>query len=170
MYLRSSNLDASIIKLKGLGFNQYFQYGCSDRVDFWAWPVEILVFASPTGYMLTSSGFPFLNWVYYINSSKMIGAILNSNWLFLKLNCFIYNYLSVLPDHSMVVMNYVLYCCPCFRVEKQKLQKKIKNQTHTHTHCSCIAWSRTQDTYIWWRWQCWEPLLAQGFYLKFICF
>jgi hypothetical protein len=25
-------------------------------------PVEIRVFASPTDYMLTSSGFPFLNW------------------------------------------------------------------------------------------------------------
>jgi hypothetical protein len=29
----------------------------SDRGDFWAYSVEILVFASPTGYMLTSSGF-----------------------------------------------------------------------------------------------------------------
>jgi hypothetical protein len=32
--------------------------GGSDRVDFRAYSVEILVFASPTGYMLTSSGFP----------------------------------------------------------------------------------------------------------------
>ena len=29
--------------------------------DFWAQPVEILVFASPTGYMFTSFGFPLLN-------------------------------------------------------------------------------------------------------------
>ena len=35
----------------------------SDRGDFWAQPVEMLVFASPTGYMmLTSSGLPLLNW------------------------------------------------------------------------------------------------------------
>ena len=34
----------------------------SDQGDFWASPVEILVFASPTGYMLTSSGFPSLIW------------------------------------------------------------------------------------------------------------
>ena len=33
----------------------------SDQGGFWASPVEILVFASPTGYMLTSSGFPLLN-------------------------------------------------------------------------------------------------------------
>ena len=41
---------------------------------FWAIPpVDILVFASPTGYMLTSSGFPSLNWdIISINSSKMI--------------------------------------------------------------------------------------------------
>ena len=30
--------------------------------DFWAWPVEILVFASLTGYMFTSTGSPLLNW------------------------------------------------------------------------------------------------------------
>ena len=29
----------------------------NDREDSWAQPVEIRVFASPTGYMLTSSGF-----------------------------------------------------------------------------------------------------------------
>ena len=34
----------------------------SDRGDSWASSVEILVFASPTGYMLTTSGFPILNW------------------------------------------------------------------------------------------------------------
>ena len=32
--------------------------GLSVRGDFWALPVEILVFTSPTGYMFTSSGFP----------------------------------------------------------------------------------------------------------------
>ena len=38
----------------------------SDQGDFWAQSVEILVFASPTGYMLTSSGFPLLNWgIFY---------------------------------------------------------------------------------------------------------
>ena len=47
----------------------------SDRGGFWAEPVEILVFASPTGQVLTSSGFPLLNWVYSINSSKMIGKL-----------------------------------------------------------------------------------------------
>ena len=34
----------------------------SDRGDFWAQPVEIPVFASPPGYMLTSSSFPLLKW------------------------------------------------------------------------------------------------------------
>ena len=34
--------------------------------DHWAEPVEILVFAIPTGYMLTSSGYPVLNWgIFY---------------------------------------------------------------------------------------------------------
>ena len=38
----------------------------SERGDFWAEPVEILVFASPTGYMLTSAGFCTLNWgIFY---------------------------------------------------------------------------------------------------------
>jgi len=62
----------------------------------------ILVFASPTGYLLTSSGFTLLNWVYFINPSKMMGnssAAWNFNWLFLKLNRFICNEISVLPDH-----------------------------------------------------------------------
>ena len=57
-------------------------------------PVEILVFASPTGNMFTSSGSPLLNWVYSINSSKMVGnfpALFNFNRLFLKLNRFICN-------------------------------------------------------------------------------
>ena len=34
--------------------------------DVWASTVEILVFESPTGYMLTSSGFLLLNWgIFY---------------------------------------------------------------------------------------------------------
>jgi hypothetical protein len=56
---------------------------------------NILVFASPTGYMLTSSGFPLLNWgIFFYNSSKMVSNfpdILNFNRLFLKLNRFICN-------------------------------------------------------------------------------
>ena len=36
-------------------------------------PVENLVFASPTGYIITSSGFPIINWVYSIDSSEMVG-------------------------------------------------------------------------------------------------
>ena len=40
--------------------------GTSGRGDFWAQSIEILVFASPTGYILISSGFPLLNWgVFY---------------------------------------------------------------------------------------------------------
>ena len=38
----------------------------SEWGDFLALPVEILVFASPTGYMFTSSRFPLLNWgIFY---------------------------------------------------------------------------------------------------------
>ena len=58
----------SYIDLQGVGaqttyhrilmvFPLFPSMGTSDRGDFWAYPVEILVFASPTGYMLTSSGF-----------------------------------------------------------------------------------------------------------------
>jgi hypothetical protein len=64
----------------------------SDRGDFWAQLVNILVFASPTGYMETTSGFALLSWVYSIDSFKMINnfhEVLNLNWLFLKLNRFI---------------------------------------------------------------------------------
>jgi hypothetical protein len=60
------------------------------------------VFASPTGYMLTSFGVPLLNWGIFYKSSKMIGnfpEVLNFNRLFLKLNRFIYNQLPVLPNH-----------------------------------------------------------------------
>ena len=34
--------------------------------DFWALSVEILVFTSPTGYMLTSSSFLLLNWGIFL--------------------------------------------------------------------------------------------------------
>ena len=40
----------------------------SDWGNFWAWPFEILVIASPTSYMLTSSGFPLLNSSYFLES------------------------------------------------------------------------------------------------------
>ena len=66
----------------------------SDRGDFWALPVEILVFANPTGYMLTFSGFPLLNWRIFYRFLKMMGnfpAVSNFNRLFLKLHRFIYN-------------------------------------------------------------------------------
>ena len=38
--------------------------------------------AGPTGYMLTSFGFPLLDWVMFMNSFRMIGnflAVLNFN-------------------------------------------------------------------------------------------
>ena len=63
----------------------------------WAsWSVEILVLASPTGYMLTSFGFLYQFEVYSIYSSKAIRkspeVLMNLNrWLFLKLNRFISN-------------------------------------------------------------------------------
>ena len=68
--------------------------GTSDRGDLLAEPVEIVVFASPTGYMVTSSGFPLLNWGIFYEFHKMIGnfpAVSNFNRLFLKLNRFICN-------------------------------------------------------------------------------
>ena len=65
------------------------QLECSDTGHFWARSVEILVFASPTGYMLTSSGgFPLLNWGNPF-PHKMISslpAVLKINGLFIKLN------------------------------------------------------------------------------------
>ena len=51
-------------------------------------------FATPTVYMLTSSGFPLLNWGIVVDSSTMIGnfpAVLNFDRLFLKPNWFICN-------------------------------------------------------------------------------
>jgi hypothetical protein len=66
-----------------------------------------LVFASLTGYMLTSFGFPILNylWVDSMNFSKTTGnfpaVLMNFNRLILKLNRFICTSLPVLPDHSL---------------------------------------------------------------------
>jgi hypothetical protein len=40
--------------------------GNSDQGDLWAYSVEIQVFATPIGSMLTSFGFPLLNWgIFY---------------------------------------------------------------------------------------------------------
>ena len=46
----------------------------SDRGDFWAWSVEILVLASPTSYMLTSSGLSFieLGYILYISLKWLV--------------------------------------------------------------------------------------------------
>ena len=38
-----------------------FEFWSSDRGDFWASPVEILMFARVTGCMLTSAGFDFIH-------------------------------------------------------------------------------------------------------------
>ena len=44
----------------------------SDRGDFWAWSVEIRVLASPTGSMLTSSGFPFSREVLLVQCNSLL--------------------------------------------------------------------------------------------------
>ena len=46
--------------------------GISVEGDFWAQPVEIPVFPSPTSYMLTSFGFPYWIGAYSIDSSKLV--------------------------------------------------------------------------------------------------
>ena len=72
--------------------------------------IQHRVFASPAGYTLTSSGWLLLNWVYFINSSKMIGnfhAVLNQ--FFFKLNRFICNYEPVLSDHWCRILDKCLY-------------------------------------------------------------
>ena len=95
----------------------------SDREEF---PVEeILVFASPTSYMLTSFGFPLLKWVYSsIDSSRMIcnsPEVSNFfNRLFLKLNRFIWNKLPVLPNHRFRQAPKL----PLMRVLSQHLHKR----------------------------------------------
>ena len=58
-WAKSQCRDPFLLKKKTL-------VGSSDREDFWALAVEILVFASPTGHILTSSGFPLVEWgIFY---------------------------------------------------------------------------------------------------------
>ena len=45
------------------------------------WPVEILVFASPTGYILTSSGLPLLNWGIIHKFLKKWSVIFLQSWI-----------------------------------------------------------------------------------------
>ena len=52
-----------LLTREGRGLSQRMN-STSDRGDFWAQPVEILVFPSPTGYMLTSYSFPFIKLGY----------------------------------------------------------------------------------------------------------
>ena len=57
--------------------------------DFWASPVEVLVFPSSAGDMSTSFGFLYEIGIYSINSSKTISyipEILNLQPVILKLN------------------------------------------------------------------------------------
>ena len=65
---------------------------------FWSYLVKILVFLSPTGYMLASVGVSSLNLRYILsNPFEMIGnlhEVLNFNRLFLKLKV-------VLPSHCL---------------------------------------------------------------------
>ena len=66
-----------------------FEERANVRGDFGAYPVVILMFPSPTGYMLHLSVF-----LHSINSSFMISKfreVLNFNQLFLKLYQFIWN-------------------------------------------------------------------------------
>jgi hypothetical protein len=59
--------------------------------DFWALVMKILVFPSPSSYMLTAFNLSLLNWVYSLDYSKAIRTfleVLNFNWLFLNLNLF----------------------------------------------------------------------------------
>ena len=42
----------------------------SGEIFFWALSVDILVFPSPTGYTLTSFGFPLLNWGIFFKVLK----------------------------------------------------------------------------------------------------
>ena len=62
---------------------------------FWASSVKILVFPSPIGYIWTSFGFSLLIGGMFLDSSKTMDIfheVLIFDWLFLKLNWFIYNY------------------------------------------------------------------------------
>ena len=81
--------------------------GCwptSDPGDFWHNRLRSLVFASSTGYVLTTSGFVCeIGGVIFQILFTMIGdflAVLNFNRLYFKLNQFIWNKLPVLPIHN----------------------------------------------------------------------
>ena len=91
--------------------------------------------------MLTSSGSPLLNWVYSIDSSKMISispaVVLNFNQLFLKLNRFICNYLPVLT-HSLI------------RGPHQKSQQRSQPKTPALR----ILWKHMAGIYV--GWSCWS--------------
>ena len=69
-YEISSLLDKKLARWSTASYAMALAYhSCiwnNDCGDFCAWPVEILVIASPTGYMSTTSGFPSLNWgIFY---------------------------------------------------------------------------------------------------------
>ena len=53
----------------------------SDREHFWAQSVEILMLVSPTGHMLTSSGFPSLNWGICYKIPLKWSVIFVQSWL-----------------------------------------------------------------------------------------
>ena len=93
--------------------NFAYPYGQSSHnswwspADIWAWLVNILVFPSPTGDMLTSSyGFTLSIQLYSIHSYKMIRTspeVLNFNRLFLKLNQFICNSQPVIAWYAFEI-------------------------------------------------------------------
>ena len=63
----------------------FWQVWFNGEGDFWTYSVEMPVFSSPTGYMLTSFGFPFANlsyilkWlVFFLKSSTSTGYFSNS--------------------------------------------------------------------------------------------
>ena len=71
---RQGILQTNIICFAKFTENLFFIYRTTCKIhimislrgDFWAWPVHILVFLTPTGYMLTSFGFPWRNWgIFY---------------------------------------------------------------------------------------------------------
>ena len=87
------------------------------------------MFASPTGYMLTSSGFPLLDWgIFYkflVKWSVIFLQSWNFNRLFLKLDRFICNYLPVLPEHCSTSLATNL-------LNSQKVSAESRWTKHTH--------------------------------------
>ena len=74
--------------------------------------------------------------IYSINSSKIIGefhGILNFNWLFLKLNCFICNHLPVLLDHRILSSIYMLRHKSNVEPPKTNNDRKTNTMYHMHT-------------------------------------